>query len=342
MTPATANETNERNKSVTWQLWADLDSASPSEAASALRNAMAPDVRWRGFAPIGPLVGVEAVVEQFWLPLSASFTDLRRETHIFMGGQSNGRADGDIAKDGRWWVSGTGLFSGVFDQDFLTIPANGQAVSIRWGEFCCFEDGMITEVYFLVDLVDLMQQAGFEVLPPARGADRIYPAPAAGDGVLLKSDDSAESAHSLEHIRAFIYDGLNAFDESDLASMGMADWFHPELKWYGPGGIGACLSFQEFESLHQAPWLVAFPDRQVQDLDAIIAEGAYSGAPGWSGVLATHTGPYLDVAATQNRIEFNGLDWWKRVDEVYIENWVFVDMVHLFEQFGIDLLARAR
>lgn len=41
----------------------------------------------------------------------------------------------------------------------------------------------------------------------------------------------------------------------------------PDLQWYGPGGIGACPSFEEFENLHQRPWLVAFPDRQVQDLD---------------------------------------------------------------------------
>ena len=124
--------------------------------------------------------------------------------------------------------------------------------------------------------------------------------------------------------------------------MGMADWFHPDLKCYGPDGIGACLSFREFEQLHQAPWLVAFPDRQVQDLDALFAEGKFTGAPGWAGVLATHTGTYLDQPATGNRIEFNGLDRWKRESEQYIENWVFVDMIHLFGQFGVDLFDRLR
>lgn len=41
------------------------------------------------------------------------------------------------------------------------------------------------------------------------------------------------------------------------------------------------MSFAEFETLHQQPWLVAYPDRQVQDLDALFAEGLYSAAPGW-------------------------------------------------------------
>ena len=36
---------------------------------------------------------------------------------------------------------------------------------------------------------------------------------------------------------------------------------------HGPGGIGACLSLREFEDNHQQPWLDAFPDRKVQNLD---------------------------------------------------------------------------
>ncbi len=39
-------------------------------------------------------------------------------------------------------------------------------------------------------------------------------------------------------------------------------------------------------------------------------------------------------------VEINGLDWWKRDGEVYIENWVFVDMIHLFRQLGVDLFER--
>jgi predicted ester cyclase len=114
------------------------------------------------------------------------------------------------------------------------------------------------------------------------------------------------------------------------------------VHWFGPGGIGACLSFQAFESCHQRPWLTAFPDRKVQDLTALIAEGMYSGGPGWAGVLARHQGPYLGYPATERAVAINGIDFWKRRGDKYVENWVFVDMVHLFRQFGIDLLERAR
>ncbi|MGB1253343.1 MAG: ester cyclase [Candidatus Promineifilaceae bacterium] len=330
-------DTTQLNKKLVWEFWQALENESPQSAAHAI---MTDDFIWHGPDPINKLNGADAFVTHFWQPLLHAFPDLKRQTHLFCGGKSNGRIDGDITQDGRMWVSGTGYLNGTFANDYLGIPATGQAVRIRWGEFCRMENGKMVEVYFLLDLVDLMQQAGYNVLPSARGKDHIYPAPAANDGILHDAQDAAVTAYSLDHIRRFIYDGLNAYDQDGLGSMGMADYFHPDVQWFGPGGIGACLSFKEFEDLHQAPWLVAYPDRSVQDLDALFADGVYTGAPGWAGVIATHTGPYLGVPATGNRIEFNGLDWWKREGEQYIENWVFVDMVHLFRQFGIDLFAR--
>ena len=332
------DSTNQENKQLVWDYWQALQASQPAELATVIERYCSDTHRWRGFDPVGDLHGVDSLDTGFWTPLLASIPDLERKTWLFFGGKSSGRIDG--TNDGRLWVTGTGIFSGTFANDYLSIPATGSNVDLRWGEFCCIENGRIVETYFLIDTIDWIQQAGFHVLPPSRGKDHVYPPPAAKDGILLDAQDRAESDYSLEHIRRFIFDGLNAYDESNLESMGMADYFHPEVQWYGPGGIGACLSFREFETLHQAPWLRAFPDRSVQDLDALIAEGPYSGAPGWNGVLATHSGEYLDHPATGNRLGVNGLDWWKRDGEQYVENWVFVDMLHLFRQMGVDLLAR--
>ena len=65
------------------------------------------------------------------------------------------------------------------------------------------------------------------------------------------------------------------------------------------------------------------------------------------GVLATHTGPYLDQPATGRRVSFNGIDFWLKGAnpqgaDHFTENWVFLDMIHLFNQFGVDLMARMR
>ena len=329
---------NQRNKQLVWDYWQALDACPLGAAASVFSRYCSPDHRWRGFDPIGDLDGIDGFVDDFWTPLRTSFEDLERKTWIFFGGKSSGRADG--SNGGRMWVTGTGVLSGRFTGNYLGIPPTDAKVELRWGEFCRIEDGRIVETFFLLDMIDLLQQSWITVLPPSRGRVGLYPPPAAGDGILLNPQPPHESAYSLEHIRRFIFDGLNAYDETRLESMGMADYFHPDVQWYGPGGIGACLDFTEFQDFHQARWLHAFPDRTVQDLDALIAEGMYSGGPGWDGVLATHKGEYLEHPATGRRLGFNGLDWWKRDGERYIENWVFVDMLHLFRQLGVDLLAR--
>lgn len=330
----------QNNKQLIWDFWRSLEQAEDHEIFSLANVNIHRDAVWHGPDPIGDLKGAEAFATEFWQPLLASFPDLKRETHIFMGGESDGRVNG--SSDGRLWVAGTGYFNATFSKEYLTIPATGAPVSIRWGEFCCIENGQIVETYFLLDLIDLMQQAGFEVLPPSRGVDGLYPPPALSDGIMLDEQNAAMSDYTLQHIRRFIFEGLNNYDQSELESMGMADFFHPDVKWYGPGGIGACLSFKEFEDNHQKHWLHAFPDRAVQDLDALIAEGPYSGGPGWAGVIATHTGDYLDCSPTGDRVVFNGLDFWKLENDMYVENWVFVDMIHLFRQFGVDLFARLR
>ena len=333
-----SNPTNERNKQLVWDYWNALQTAEPADISTTIARYCSDDHSWHGFDPVGDLRGPDGLATGFWADLLRAFPDLERKTWLFFGGASSGRADGGV--DGRLWVTGTGVMAGTFVDDYLSIPATGSPVEIRWGEFCRIVEDRIVETYFLIDMIDLIQQAGFHVLPPSRGKDHVYPPPAANDGVLLGTQDTGQSDYSLKHIRRFIFDGLNAYDESNLESMGMADYFHPNVSWYGPGGIGACLCFKDFETLHQAPWLRAFPDRSVQDLDALIAEGPYSGAPGWNGVLATHAGEYLEHPATGNKLGVNGLDWWKRDGEQYIENWVFVDMLHLFRQMDLDLLAR--
>ena len=325
-----------------WDFWRQLEEADAAQSLQAVHSFCHRDLRWHGPEPIAKLQGTEGFCNGFWQPLRASFPDLKRKIFIFMGGRSSGRVDGDAARDGRMWVSGTGTLDGTFTHDYLGVPASGERISIRWGEFCKLQEGKITEIFCLLDFIDLMQQVGIEVLPPSLGADGVYSPPGVADGVMLDPQDESNSAYGLEHIRRFLFDGLNRYDQDHLSSMGMATFFHPDISWYGPGGIGACFSLKAFEDHHQRPWLQAYPDRKVVDIDALFAEGDYSAAAGWGDVVATHTGEYKGVPATGNAIEFNGLDWWKRDGERFIENWVFVDMVHLFNQLGVDLFARMR
>jgi hypothetical protein len=292
--------------------------------------------------PIGLLFTWGDFQTRFLSPLSECFGPLHREIHLCFAGFSNGRRDGDISKDGALWVTGTGLLHGTFNAEYLGLKPTKLPVQIRWGEFLKFENGLLVEIFLMHDLVDFCEQIERPILPRPRGYAAIYPRPAMGDGIQLREVSEEVSAFSLEHIRDFLFNGLNSYDQTSLKSMGMERFFHPKIAWYGPGGIGACFGLKAFQADHQAHWLHAFPDRQVQDLTALFAEGLYSGAPGWGAVLATHQGEYLGTQGTGASLSINGLDWWKRAGDQYVENWVFVDMIHLFQQMGVDLLARAR
>jgi predicted ester cyclase len=331
-------ELNQANKRLVWDFWTSLEASGPDAAEYVAASCMVPNMPWHGPDPINGLTGASEFSNRYWRPLLRAFPDLRRSCHMFMGGRSNGRADG--RGDGRFWAGGTGWFTGTFTRDWLNISPHGREVRIRWGELCCVENGRISEIFLLLDIVDLMKQAGFAILPPTRGKDGIYPPPQNDDAVYLEPQERRESDFTLDLIRRFIFDALNVYDKENLESMGIADYFHPNVRWYGPGGIGACFGLKEFEDLHQRHWLHAFPDRTVQPLDCLFAEGNYTAAAGWHGVRATHLGRYLGCPPTGVCLGVNGLDFWRREGDRFTENWVFVDMLHLFRQFGVDLLAR--
>ena len=333
-------ELNQQHKQLVWDYWHQASRQNPANIRKHLLRYQNQDANWFGFAPLNQLSSPEAQIDEFWLPLYKAFSHLQRLTYIFIGGISNGKADG--SPDNCYWVGGTGVFKGLFQQDWqislLRIPANQQPIQIRWAEFCRFEEARIVETYQMLDLVDFFEQIGNPILPPCKGVPGIYPAPMTQDGVLLDKQEQAVTGASQRLIRDFLFEGLNLYDQHNLNSMGVADFFHQDVKWYGPGGIGGCLSLKAFEEDHQKPWLIAFPDRKVCDLDSLFAEGNYVASSGWTGVKAKHTGSYLGYPASGKDICFNGIDFWRSKSGKYVENWVFVDMIHLFGQMGIDLL----
>lgn len=329
---------NQANKDRVQRYWAALDSAAPDEIAAVADMHLSPDFLWKGPEPLGNITGPSALAETVLAPLKRAIPDLTRQTHLFLGGQSVDHVCED-AKDA-FWVCGTGYLTGTAASGFLGIPATDVPLRIRWGEFLRFRDDDIAEAQVIFDFVDWFDQIGLPVLPKPRGAAQVYPAPTAYNGILVDAQDGEETAETRRFGHEFIYGGLNAFDESDLSSMGMAKYFHPNVKWYGPGGIGACLSLAEFEVFHQQPWLIAFPDRKVQALESLFAEGRLLAASGVAGVRATHSGPYLGEAASGATLDVSGLDFWLRTDGQFTENWVFVDMIDLFGQMGVDLFAR--
>ena len=139
------NELNQQHKQLVWDYWHQAAWQNPADIQKHLLRYQNQDANWFGFAPLNQLSSPKSQIDEFWLPLYKAFSYLQRQTHIFIGGSSSGKADGSL--DNCYWVGGTGLFKGFFQQDWqisrLRIPANQQPIQIRWAEFCRFEEARI-------------------------------------------------------------------------------------------------------------------------------------------------------------------------------------------------------
>lgn len=337
------NFQNQQNKSTIWNLWQRMNYAVPDSFGELFRAAAHEDINWNGPQPINQIVGIDALVAEVWQPLRTSFPDLKRSTDIFLGGLSGGEE----------WVSAHGYLVGTFVNDWLGIPATGEKTNIRFGQFYVMREGKIAESYTIFDILDVIRQAGYHLLPPSRGAEggKVI-ASMTGDGILLLEQDPLETRKTAQLVDE-MGRGLQRYNRSrdgdDLRSMSGADQWHPNLHWYGPCGIGSCYTLEEYEDFHQRPWLKGFGDRGLHlsagralglGDDTILAEGNYAALGVWDAPFSYHNGPFMGVPATGKLMTMRDFDWYRREGNYLMQNWVPLDMIDLFLQMDVDLFAR--
>ena len=313
-------------------LAAGLAAASPEALRGVLGALYDDDMMWHGPHPLNDAVGLDAWVDSFWRPVLYACPDLERRDDIVMSG----------VFENRRWLAATGHYVGTFARDWLGIRATGRVLNIRFGEFARLSGSRIIESYVILDLLDVLRQAGVRKLPSGLGLEDRVPGPSTHDGILMSASEEQESASSLRLVESMI-GGLMAYDGSTLASMGMERFWHPRMMWYGPCGIGTTRGLGGFESQHQEPFLRAFPDRKGGNHKARIADGDYVGSTGWPSVLATHTGDgWLGLPASGRRVGMRVMDFWRREGPWLVENWVFIDLLDLLQQMGVEILPAVR
>jgi len=282
-------------------------------------------------APIGTVAGRDAVESLFWQPLLSAFPDLERRTQILLSGHF---------RDQRWFAS-TGHLIGHFTGPLFGLKPTGRPQWLRYGWFDRVEDQHVVESYIIFDLARLMIDTGQWPLAPPLGSDW-WPAPATQDGLIRTAATATaeQSGKSLKLVEAMIA-GLMKYDGQSLSSMGMRSFWTPEFQWYGPGAIGSARGHADYERAHQRPFLKAFPDRVGGNHKCRIGDGPYVASTGWPSIHATHTGSgWLGMPATGKRISMRVMDFWRREDDLLAENWVFIDLVDLLGQFGVDVWGR--
>jgi predicted ester cyclase len=308
--------------------------AAPDGELQALVEAhLTPDTVWDVASPINRLEGVGAVLEGLILPLRRAFPHIRRRDEIFIGGQNRLAAGA--------WVAAVTHYVGNFDAPLFGIAPSHRLVFLRSGEFYRIEDGRIAEAKLIIDFPDLLRQAGRLPLPRMLGTEMLFPGPATHDGVLPEKPRQSEP--SLDLVEAMLAD-LHVFDPATSTSKGQTGedgYWHDDMLWYGPAGIGSNYRWAGFVKDHRLSFLEAFPDRKGGDHFCHIGDGDYAAVSGWPSMTMTHRGDYLGIKATGKALTLRVMDFYRCAGGKIMENWVLLDYLDMFDQMGIDLLARS-
>lgn len=305
-----------------------------SDLDAFARTMIGADCVWDVAAPVGRLKGVDAVLDGLIRPLRRALWRVHRRDEIFFGARNRRHERGN-------WICSVTHYVGIHDRDLLGVRPAGRLAFVRSGEFYRIEDGMIVEAKIIIDLLDLMRQAGRYPLPRMLGTEMLFPGPATHDGIL--PNDPARGDASLDIVEAMIGD-LHDFDPDTFhseAQTGTHGHWHEDMMWYGPGGIGSTFGWDGFVNHHRASFLRAFPDRRGGNHFCRIGDGDYAAFSGWPSMTMTHRGDYLGVPATGRSMTLNVMDFYRIADAKIIENWVLLDYVHLFAQMDVDVIARS-
>ncbi len=283
--------------------------------------------------PLEKMTGPAQLYEAAYAPLLQAVPDLERRDFIVMAGESNGQN----------WVGCCGHYMGVFERAWLGIPPTQHLMAMRYHEFFRLEDGQIVEMQALWDIPQVMMQAGAWAMSPSLAVEWVVPGPASNDGIISAAHDEVESAASLQWVLDMLI-GLKRNEES-VEAMQLDKFWHPQMMWYGPAGIGSMRRISGFRNWHQIPFLKAMPDRDAftDRRSVFFADNAYVGFTAFPGMQMTISGDgWLGIAASGQAITMRSLDFWRMENGRIRENWVLVDLLDVYSQLGVDVFDRMR
>jgi hypothetical protein len=150
------------------------------------------------------------------------------------------------------------------------------------------------------------------------------------------------------------HDDRASLSRDSLIAMPQRDHWHPKMMWYGPAGIGTTRGLDGFVDGHQLPFRIAFhrPQGTFEQVTAErnrhgaghyirIGDGPYSVTGGWPSVYAVHAGGgFCGMPPTGRPVFMRVMDFYLHHEGLIRENWVPLDMLDLFRQMGVDLMAR--
>ncbi|MEM9795662.1 MAG: ester cyclase [Pseudomonadota bacterium] len=297
----------------------------------AVADLLSTDATWHMMAPLDRIDGRAAILRDVIGPLRAALTGAHRRDEIVIGGE-NRRDYG-----GRWVACVTHIV-GNHTGPLWGVAPSGKLAFLRAGEFHRIDaQGRIAESRILLDLPDLMRQAGRQPFPETLGMEMLFPGPATHDGVCPDPTGGSASLDVVERMLG----ALHVYDPETKGSAGQTGdggTWADDMLWYGPGGVGSNHRWEGFVRDHRAAFLDAFPDRKGGNHYCRIGDGNYAAISGWPSMTMTHRGPYLGLPPTDRALTLRVMDFYRLADGRIAENWVLLDYVDLARQMGHDIL----
>jgi hypothetical protein len=241
--------------------------------------------------------------------------------------------------DGKW-VCSMGHLMGLFDNDWLGIPATRKMTFLPYVEFNRITDNKISDTGIFCDIIKVMQQAGVYPLPPQTGAAILNPGPRTHDGLLFDKQDPAKGIKTMNLINRMIDDLVSAGLHSDQNEL--AETWHNDMIWFGPAGIGATYTIERYEAQHQGPFNDGLKDIQSSSHNCCFSEGNFGGLMGWDTLTMKPSGGFMGQSASNVRVKMPYVDIYRRDGDKLAENWIFIDLLYFLKQQGLDVLERNR
>ncbi|MGK2231481.1 MAG: putative ester cyclase [Colwellia sp.] len=299
----------------------------------AIKQIFSPNAKLQLSFPFETLSGPDRLFEDVYKPLQRAIPDLERRETIVMAGTS---------EEGSHWVGCCGYYTGSFESSWLDIPPTGHQVAMRFHEFYRIENGLIVEMQAIWDIPEVMMQANAWPMSPSLGREWHVPAPAKQDGLTI--ENNIEVANRSGKLVGDMCNSLGNYATGGVEAMQLEKYWHPRCSWYGPSGIGTGRGIKGFRNWHQIPFLNALPNR-VGDVGQgyLFADGDYVGFTAWPGMHMKVSGDgWLGIAPSNQEITMRSLDFWRCENGLIRENWVLVDLLHVYHQLGVDVLGRMK
>jgi predicted ester cyclase len=310
---------------------------SEDGVSAELGKLVASDAKVQYCFPFGEMEGPAALYEKVYAPLLKAMPDLERRDYIVMAGPTDEEMQ---------WVGCAGFYTGTFVNAWLDIPSTGHLVTMRFHEFYRFQGDKIVEVQAIWDIPELMMQANAWPMAPSLGREWCIPGPATQDGLVRAPYEMRKSQETCKHIVDMLEAMIKHPSQGGHEVMELERFWHPRMNWYGPAGIGTGRGIAGFRHWHQIPFLAAMPDRGARDGDVsfhFFADGDYAAVTGWPDMSQTLSNAgWLGIGPIDKHITMCSLDFWRVEDGKIRENWVLVDLLDVYHQIGIDVLARMR